>query len=412
MSLTPAIIIPAYARANSLLRLLESINKGNYPTSNINLIISLEGGAGEEVIRIAKEFSFSHGKKELVYHKEKRGLREHILWCGDQSLEYGSIILLEDDLLVDSYYYLYALEALNFYSSDSSVAGIALYSPRRNEYVGLPFEPLYNGTSSYPMQIPCSWGQAWDHQQWKSFKKWYSQQNSKDIENCFYLPDKVKRWPESSWKKYFAAYLVHKNLFFIYPYISYTTNCSDSGGTHIPSGTHEHQVSLPFPCRNTANEFTFELCENATVSYDSFFEASQATIRALLNDENLNDFSVDLYGSKPLKILSKNKFALTTKEVKKPKYRFGLVFKPIELNVYYNNTIDSTEHAFLGETENITFTEYATVKTKLANFLSNISVNKLQKYFTKECVAKYENSISWKITKPLRFLQQMYDVFK
>jgi hypothetical protein len=78
------------------------------------------------------------------------------------------VVVLEDDLVVDRYYYLYASCALQHYRCDDRVAGIALYAPEYNEYASLPFAPMANGYSTYPMQMPCSWGQCWTREQWLS----------------------------------------------------------------------------------------------------------------------------------------------------------------------------------------------------------------------------------------------------
>lgn len=250
----PTIIVVGFSRPQALQRLLNSLNDAHYPSS-VLLLISLDGGASNAVHETVDAFEFKHGECRVLKHEQNMGLREHILWCGDQTSSCGAVIVLEDDLIVDPFFFFFACNALQAYADTPSVAGIALYSPGYNEYAGLPFEPLYNGQSSFLMAVPCSWGQLWSRGQWQAFRTWYGEGEQSKVDTCIGLPLCVKQWPESSWKKYFAAYLVQNSLFFIYPYISYTSNCSDTGGVHIKDKT-----SLFPSCHGTVRQRDGRLC--------------------------------------------------------------------------------------------------------------------------------------------------------
>ena len=97
----PAIIVPAYRRLDALSRLLNSINRAHFPDDGVRLIISLDGGATDAVVDRARNFNFNGGSAEVIERAEQLGLREHILWCGNQAREHGSVIILEDDLVVE-----------------------------------------------------------------------------------------------------------------------------------------------------------------------------------------------------------------------------------------------------------------------------------------------------------------------
>jgi len=330
----PTIIISAFCRPYSLLRLLQSLEAAKYPNKGIHLIISLDGGADVEVVNIAKSFQFSHGEVEIVERERNVGLREHILWCGDQSEKYGSVIVLEDDLFVVPYFYYYAVSSLSFYEHDEVIAGVALYSPRFNEYVNLPFEPMYNGSSTYLMQVPCSWGQAWTARQWSLFKSWYETSTQKDIDLCLALPSAVKKWPDSSWKKYFAAYLVLHSRFFVYPYQAYTSNCSDAGGTHIVQESNLFQVPLCSEFRQADNFHYCTACK-PIVCYDAFMEPCGQYVSNLLGF-SLRDFEIDFYASKPIDLLRLKKYCVTTRYTKVALKRFPIRFKPIEKKPFFS----------------------------------------------------------------------------
>ncbi len=339
----PAIIVPAYKRENSLRRLLKSINNAVYPTKNIELIISLDGDYTSNVLDIAESFQFLHGSKKVIKRKNNIGLREHILWCGDQTEKYGSVIILEDDLIVSNQYYNYTKQALEFYSIDDNISGISLYGHKYNEYAYLPFDPNYNGYSGYFMQIASSWGQAWSQDMWFKFKQWYNKNDSAEaVNNINGLPDILKKWPESSWKKYFSAYLVKENKYFYYPYRSHTTNCSDKGGYHIKGGSDLYQVPISFEfCKK--NIFSFQKYTSKSIRYDSFMEPNYDSFYKSIGF-NEQELCVDMYGIKPLNLINQKKYIITSRKCKNSIKLFELKYKPIdnvslgEVEIDSNNT--------------------------------------------------------------------------
>ena len=62
-----------------------------------------------------------------------------------------------------------------------------------------PFLGVIDGKEVYFMQHPCSWGQAWTAKQWLSFMTFYN--TDPQITSDDNMPESVKIWPESSWKK-------------------------------------------------------------------------------------------------------------------------------------------------------------------------------------------------------------------
>jgi hypothetical protein len=332
----PVILAIGFSRAYSLSRLLRSLNLAEYP-HEVELIISLDGEAAADVIELVRQFKFEHGSQIVKIQPQRLGLRKHILWAGDQSQEYGSVIVLEDDIVVDKHFYRYGVSAAKAYSNESRVAGIALYSPRRNDFANLPFVPLENGLSSYFMQVPCSSGQLWTQPQWSRFRRWYDQfLKSGRIEDVA-IPDQVKAWSEASWKRYFAAYLVLEDKSFSYPYRSYTTNCSDSGGTHIAAETSIHQVPLADQSRPFEKMVHGEFTESS-VTYDAFMEPGVTRIAGMLEvDPGLVE--VDIYGIKPQSILSRKEYVLTTKVCEEWVWIAHLALRPVEIGIGYASKI-------------------------------------------------------------------------
>lgn len=327
-----AIVVIAFNRQVSLSRLLNSLNQAEVDC-DVDLIISLEGNSTKEVCELAENFSSTKFKKILLKRQVQMGLRNHVIACGDIVNDYDGIIILEDDLLLDKYFFKYAKASLQFYSKNKNIAGVALYSPDYNEFANLPFRPMYNGYDNFPAQLACSWGQCWTREQWYGFKNWYNEDKIDKLTNIIGLPDQVKDWPESSWKKYYHGYMVERDLYFIYPYISYSTNCSDAGGTHILNESNLHQVCLPAQNRPLP-EFRFCPANYTEVSYDAFLEPNGDYVFRQLSMPK-EKVAVDTLMIKPKSLLNTYKFVLTTRQTKEQVSSYPLRFKPIELNLEF-----------------------------------------------------------------------------
>ena len=352
----PAIIIPAYSRPLALKRLLISINNADFTSNDIQLIISLDGGASESVRNVARNFTFRNGVFSIIEQPENLGLRKHIIWCGDQSEVYGSVILLEDDLYVDRYFYLFTSQSLEYYQHDEQISGISLYSYAYNPIAKLTFEPMHNGYSGFFMQVPSSWGQAWTAGQWGRFKNWYEDATIQTVDQNSGLPKAIKNWPESSWKKYFYAYMIEQNLYFFYPYLSYTTNCSDPGGVHAKIGTNYHQVSLGASQR-PVDRFSFCDLEESEVLYDAYFEPLAPELFEGIGYPE-DKIEIDIYGTKPIGLLKKKEYVFTSKKCSSPLKTYQLSFRPVEKTVLeeaekYQPGLGYSNYVYLAKPEDI-----------------------------------------------------------
>jgi hypothetical protein len=340
----PAIIIPAYKRANALRLLLDSINSAYYPAAEIPLIISLEYDSSKEVIELAEEFTFKSGTKTVCKAKKKLGLKNHILLCGDYTNEFGSVIVLEDDLMVAPGFYQFAVRTLNFYQKNEKIAGISLYSQRFNETALLPFEPMASPWPVYFMQLACSWGQAWTSEQWGGFRSWLSNSKKKEKQKSEYIPLNIQKWPVDSWKKLFNHYMIERGTLFVYPYQSYVTNNSGFGGTNIQkSAGNLLQVPISSYNCNSYTDDSLPDCGEDAVYYDAFMEYQLPPDQTLQNIL-ANDIELDLYGHKTKAALKTKKFFISPKTGPKPLRSFPLRIKPLELNIQFN--LDFNETAF------------------------------------------------------------------
>ena len=323
----PVIVVAAFNRAESLKRLLTSLSHAVYHTK-VDLVISIDGGGPQDVVDVANGFVWTYGEKSVLHHDQNLGLRAHIISIGDLTNKFGSIILLEDDLIVSPWFYEYALAAESFYENEDAVGGISLYAYRNNENADCaPFNPLNNGFDIYFMQAPSSRGQLWTKKQWESFKAFYDHHPT--IGNRDRIPENVKEWADSSWKKYYHLYLSVKKKYFVTPYFSYTTNCGDEG-THSQKKTSLWQAQLSY---GVPENFRFPKFEEKSLKYDAYMEIDPACLPSI---EGIppEDLCVDLYGTKQLDLFD-HKYWLTIRESSQVIRSYGIEMLPVENNVLY-----------------------------------------------------------------------------
>jgi len=323
----PAIVIAAYNRTHCLKRLLQSVVKATYPSGiSIPLIISLDKSENEEVLALANAFEWTNGPKRIITHKKHLGLKAHILSCGDLTQEYGSIILLEDDLWVGKYYYDFACAGLAAYEQHPEIAGISLYSYQMAESRFAPFVPVEDELGVYFMQIPSSWGQTWSAKQWEAFRQWFKKHP--EIEQEELLPSYVRRWSEHSWKKHFMRYLIQTNRYFVYPRASHSTNFHDKG-THSQA---EALFQVPLSHQDTYGKLG-SVAQSLAI-YDAYFELMPNCLNKLIDNLLPYEYSIDLYGVKDIEFLQ-TEYVLTTRLGKNPILSFGLEMVPMLNNVLF-----------------------------------------------------------------------------
>ncbi len=329
MKYNPVIVIAAYNRPESLKRLLYSISLAKQITDT-KLIISIDkNDSGDQSVRnIAHAFNWTFGEKEVICHEKRMGLKNHILLCGDLSIKYGSVIMLEDDLFVSPYFHEYACQALEYYDRDSVIAGISLYSQPVEDITELPFTAIHDGSDVYFMQFPSSWGQAWSADQWKAFRTWFD--TRPDIKSIP-ISDVILNWPESSWKKHFTAYLAATNKYFVYPRVSLSSNFNDPGTNYASLINHDGQAVL----RLQGSPYRFADLATSFSVYDSYFELLPEHVKKLNPELESYSFEMDLYGNKNSDTIQTPYF-ITSKDARNPVRGFKRSLKPHDMNVALN----------------------------------------------------------------------------
>lgn len=320
-----AIIAVAYNRVDSLTRLLSSLERAYYG-EDVTLIISIDKSKTDVVERFADEYKWPYGEKIVDKHEENLGLRPHMMSLGKWFDKFDAIVVLEDDIIVSPDYYYYTRQTVEKYYNCSAIAGISLYGFSINYQSSSPFTPVKNEHDVFFMNSAVSWGEIWMKESWKDFYDWYL--NHLEFDYSDIIPERLFEWGEKSWLKYHTRYCIEKNKYFVFPYVSLSSNNCDVG-TNSKKTSSEFQVPLQ---RGRKEQYALPALDDQSVCYDGFFENKGLLKFLNLNDE---DCCIDINGKKNNKL--RKKYWLTTafanyKIVKS----FGLQLRPIEMNVIEN----------------------------------------------------------------------------
>lgn len=325
------IVIATYNRKELFKRTLKYVKEADYTGyDDINLIISIDRAANcQEMLEEANAFNWEHGKKKVILHAERQGLRKHFIFCGDLSQEYGPVIFLEDDVVVNKYFYQIAQKMTNAYIDDDRIVGVSLYTMIFNETAQRPFVPIEDGSDVFFCSL-MSWAPVYFPRQWEEFKKWISKLNGREIVYNN-IPQDVSGWPNSSFKKLHIQYMAQNKLYFAYTRHSCATNFSEPG-EHYKKATNKLQTSMDMGARQLLN--LMPLDESIAV-YDAFLELRPERLKRLQPKLSRYSFDVDLYGKKGKSNVTQE-YLLTTHKAKSAVLSWGRKMVPHELNIVYD----------------------------------------------------------------------------
>lgn len=313
-----AIVVTAYNRSIPLKNLLCSLLKIRIENERIPLIISIDNGGTPEVNKVAEEFEWPFGRKEVIIHNKKKGLVNHFIWAGDQTEKYDYVVFLEDDLLVSPELIDYCKRLIGFYENDNNIAAASLYNPILNEATGTKFYQLEDGYDVYFLQQPY-WGNIWFKNKWKDFRKYLETYKV----NKKILPSNIAEW-DCSFKKIYIQYLIESNKTVVTPRVSLVTNNGNAG---IHSGDlYEFQSNLQL----TKKDYRFIALDESISIYDSFVEISSSILKKYCEELRDYDFEVDINGNRRFYHME---YVLTSKPVKRAILSYTSLMKPTELGI-------------------------------------------------------------------------------
>ena len=320
-----AIVVVAYNRLDSLRRLLSSLQEAYYDGYQPTLIISIDKSDTDLIERYADGFIWKNGQKIVDKHEVNLGLRPHMMSLGKWFDSFDALVVLEDDLIVSKNFFFYTRQCVEKYYDKSYIAGISLYRFEFNYQTEAPFSPMNDEHDAFFMQNAMSWGEVWMKKSWQLFYDWYL--NNQSFTLSAELPKRVQMWGKNSWLKYHTRYCIENELFFVYPYVSLTTNFGEAGVHSTMGYRTAYQTIL-----QTGIKSSYNLPElDSAVKYDGFFE--NCILYEILG-KSKDVLCIDLQG-KNLNALKK-RFWLSTKLLNYKIIRsFSLQLRPIEANIIY-----------------------------------------------------------------------------
>ncbi|XP_047308669.1 uncharacterized protein LOC124912149 [Impatiens glandulifera] len=235
-------------RSPSLSRLLKSLSEAYYLGDDIPITFNMDTRVDEATIKMVNTFKWPHGSKTLRRRIIQGGLIRAVSesWYPSSDDDYG--LLLEDDIEVSPYYYLWIKYALLAYHYDPQVslpelASISLYTPRLVEV--LKERPKWNPTdffknihpnTPYLHQLPCSWGAVFFPKQWREFYVYMNMRFTEDAKrNPVQIPKSRTNGWQASWKKFLIDMMYLRGYVALYPNFprqaSFSTN-------HMEPGAH------------------------------------------------------------------------------------------------------------------------------------------------------------------------------
>lgn len=317
-----AIVAVGYNRMASIKRLLSSLQSAKYEHEDIPLVISIDASGDKELYDYVRKFEWQHGEKYVIIQEIRLGLKKHILRCGDLTQYFRAVIILEDDIFVSEYFYRYVEQAVDFYYKEDRIGGISLY---QNEMMrDFPVIYMKDGSDTYLKQAPASWGECWTDRQWSMFRDWYDTFDEERFQGLDF-PEYIKKWTKA-WSKYYYAYLLETERYFVFPHISHTT-CFVDAGVHSSVSSNVGQANL---LMGTPKYF-FKPFEEM-VRYDSY-DNNEALYEwlGLSKEELCIDFRCNKIN------IRKCRYILTPAIRDYKVIRsFAMTMRPIELNIKYN----------------------------------------------------------------------------
>ncbi|XAR59983.1 hypothetical protein NMG60_11033187 [Bertholletia excelsa] len=235
-------------RAQSLARLLQSLSNSYYLGDEIPITFNMDSKVDAATLKLVDSFNWPHGPKILRRRIIQGGLIRAVSesWYPSSDDDYG--LLLEDDIEVSPYYYLWIKYALLAYHYDPQVSlpelsSISLYTPRLVEVV--KERPKWNPTeffkrihpnTPYLHQLPCSWGAVFFPKLWREFYVYMNMRFTEDAkQNPVQIPKSRTNGWQASWKKFLIDMMYLRGYVSLYPNFpnqaSFSTN-------HMEPGAH------------------------------------------------------------------------------------------------------------------------------------------------------------------------------
>uniref|UniRef100_A0A0D3FBT6 Uncharacterized protein n=1 Tax=Oryza barthii TaxID=65489 RepID=A0A0D3FBT6_9ORYZ len=263
-------------RAKSLRRLLASLRDAYYVGDEVPISFNMDSRVDAATLNVVNAFDWPHGGKTLRRRIIQGGLIRAVSesWYPATDDDYG--LLLEDDIEVSPYYYLWIKYALLAYRYDPQVSlpelsSISLYTPRLVEVV--KERPRWNATAffgrsknhhpntPYLHQLPCSWGAVFFPKHWREFYAYMAARFTEDAkQNPVQIPRSRTNGWQASWKKFLIDMMYLRGYVALYPNFpdqsSFSTNHMEPGAHISAKGNVVKHDKRDFEVPLVADDFS------------------------------------------------------------------------------------------------------------------------------------------------------------
>ena len=268
------VAIITHRRPRSLRRLLASLNAAHYLGDPISLSISVDAGADAETLALVRQWQWTQGEKSLHARVASGGLVAAVVesWMPKDDKAHG--LLLEDDIEVSPYFYVYlklmllahahggaaadaaAADAANDAAKAAAalrarLLAISMYTPRLVE-VSMPRRKLelydllkpraadaHGGSEEerehvFVQQLPCSWGSLFFPKPWVRFRRYMRERLAGRLKPVVIPRSATNEW-KVSWKKLMIDQMYLESQLVLYPNFF---NQSSFSTNHLERGEH------------------------------------------------------------------------------------------------------------------------------------------------------------------------------
>jgi len=309
------IVVLAFNRQEATIRCLQSVVREINGCEEVTLLLSCDGGHALDTSILESGFERAN-RLEIRVNEKQLGLKEHvhlvIEMCAVGSQPF---LILEDDLVLIPGAMSYACRTLELASSIDRVAQISLYNFQFNEIARCP---TYRPRTAWPFFLcrqASSWGFLITPKMARQYLDWYEYADK----NWQLVPDEIRKWPASSWKKEFDLYIAQNRGVVIAPYQSFALNMGDTG-FHKRSTNH-YTYSLPANSTFVLDDMPSSIKELLVL--DEYLEIEHHPSLAEISVCGIpaDHMDIDFYGLKTSASFRKN-YVLTT--VPQGRYIHGL----------------------------------------------------------------------------------------
>lgn len=220
------IIVITYNRADSLLRLLNSLQNAHYFGDRVVIEIWLDrskyGWFSMRTVSIARQFVFVSGKCDIYVHDNHVGIRGQWLdtWKNYQD-EKEIAVILEDDITVSPFFYKWLKLTRKQYGHMKEVNGFSLqgWTIRHSDGDCCVKVPKKYNVFLYPTLGTT--GFSPNNKQWKAFKDWFSKLKSETTEIPVVPNHVASKWykteKDSMWEMEYLYFTWKQHQYTLYP---------------------------------------------------------------------------------------------------------------------------------------------------------------------------------------------------